>query len=836
MINRMLQRRFATNLSVLALFALITFLAHWSILLGDNIMKWDIWAADYPNQMFISDALAQGTFPMWNPLEMFGTPYYTVIGMPVLYPLTLFVNLFGVSIVTVAINYALHVMLGAFGTYLLVRCVLQNGQKPMSVSTLAVSVISGVIYCMSGLFLSNAQHIMIIISAAWIPFVFYFMLRYLRERRIYLLMLSAVCASLIWLGGYPEMFYDLFLLLFPFTIYLGYKRKASAFSSLLRASAPFFLLCAFTILASAVTMLPFLNIMSDMTRTGVSQNVMSMPFISFISAVLPDSTHILPEIEPSMSNFYMSIFLIVTLPMLRSVSMTRLRKMNLGLAIFCFVVMWGETAFLHTLLYNVLPGYSTFRFPSTLRAPLTLLLILLLADVWREILQKKSITPASLKFTGFLFAGSSLCTIAASVYYYAFTDQSSERLLSLVTSGIICAVIFGAYLLIFSKMSADQLFAKRLPLLLSGIVLAECLTFTYFATATTISHSTPIESQSQKMQDFAEVAVNNHENRDPSIEFKDSERSTSGFDSQYIAFNKTFDEEGYLSFKLQAPEAYKTTANRSVITSNPVVYFTNDVITDVDYSHWVQDLSVSPAQIYVNTPLNFSGSPEQLTQIQPSIIETFELSHEKSGNTATVTEKYAKDALVSRILRVYVEDSELTHVHMSLDFNSDSGEIHSTSADFDILRDEQGSYIQTPLPDVNTTYSSIKISLTETVVRDIVGVTYERLNSVPEVEVTHFGYNSARATVQVPTEGYLVILQTYNEYWNAYVDGQPADIELINETFMGLHVSSGIHEITLEFRPTDLYVGLGITVSFYVALLIAFIFSKKKQSFSDSMN
>ena len=42
---------------VFALFLLISFLMNWSLLLGENVMKWDIWDAEYPFQVLMSEAI-----------------------------------------------------------------------------------------------------------------------------------------------------------------------------------------------------------------------------------------------------------------------------------------------------------------------------------------------------------------------------------------------------------------------------------------------------------------------------------------------------------------------------------------------------------------------------------------------------------------------------------------------------------------------------------------------------------------------------------------------------------------------------------------------------------
>lgn len=96
----------------------IIFIANWSIILGSNMMQYDIWDAHYPMHVIVSDAIHSGTFPIWNPLYNFGTPYYAMIGTPVFYPLTLIFDFIGYSSKSPACEYWVHLVIIAVGMYL----------------------------------------------------------------------------------------------------------------------------------------------------------------------------------------------------------------------------------------------------------------------------------------------------------------------------------------------------------------------------------------------------------------------------------------------------------------------------------------------------------------------------------------------------------------------------------------------------------------------------------------------------------------------------------------------------------------------------------------------
>ncbi|MEA4965347.1 MAG: YfhO family protein [Oscillospiraceae bacterium] len=818
------------NLLVFLIFAGIVFFVNWSILLGDNLMKWDIWDAEYPSQVFISDVIKSGTFPVWNPLEMFGTPYYCIVGMPVLYPVTLLIDLMPTRVNLVAVSYCLHIVIAAFGAYLLSKSYLSRRYGGTDASVVIASFLAGVIYAGSGIFLSNAQHIMIIISAAWIPYVLYCILRYLDTRSIVFLMLGGIAASMIWLGGYPEMFFDLFLLLIPFVMVLSYSREGSVIKSILKAAVPFLLLVVFTMLAAAVTMIPFVNYLPELTRSDMGQNPNTQPFYALFSAILPGTRSVFTGSESSMNNFYASIFLLITLPMVPSTTFSKERKVSFALAVVCFLLFWGKSSALHSLLYRFVPFYSSFRFPTTLRALFLLFVLLGMLDVWLDVIRNRSFSHTALRVTKV----AALILLAAwavlSVWLLVQNDDSyhADVLSSLSSSCFLAGAIFGSYWLLFYLEQTKNLFQHSFPIVLTVLVICEVFVYAYSATSDTIAQGLPTQSvyseSDQKSIDAQETAL---ESRNNTLEFKDSVRSTSGLDSQKILFQKTFDEEGYLSFKLRDTENYKATYNRSIIASNPVVYFTNDVVSadSVAFDVWANQPSVSSTQIFVDEPLLSTIDEDSLTEIHPSAVSAVDLDSVVADHTIHITSSIAVDTSVSRALRIYLAaEDAVGETPATLQFTDSSGKVRSFSSNFPVSTSENGElYIEFCLPSVNAAYSEVTVSLESAFPLRCVQYSYERLNSSENVVVDHFGLNSFSVTVHADTEGYLTILQSYNQYWQATVNGEPAEISKVNQAFMGIHLEPGTYEIQMKFRPTDLFVGFGISAAFYLVFVIAMV-------------
>ena len=177
------------NIVCFFLYVFLAFFANRFLLLGQTLMKWDIMDAHYPNAMFLANSLSNGIFPLWNPLFNYGVPQYAAIGMPVYYPTTFLFSLFGYSVWFVGVEYCLHVVFACFGMFLLSKFFMEyNGYK----EAVYISFAAGLIYGFSTVFLSNAQHLMIIISATWMPYVFLYVRKYLANNKILYLIIAGI--------------------------------------------------------------------------------------------------------------------------------------------------------------------------------------------------------------------------------------------------------------------------------------------------------------------------------------------------------------------------------------------------------------------------------------------------------------------------------------------------------------------------------------------------------------------------------------------------------------------------------------------------------------------
>ena len=158
--------------------------------------------------------------------------------------------------------------------------------------------------------------------------------------------------------------------------------------------------------------------------------------------------------------------------------------------------------------------------------------------------------------------------------------------------------IYGYWFYVNKNGTVSNNFSR---ILFAFIVCGELLIFSYCETPITITefpHNAYLNNGSANARINNEISTNIKRNRN--INFANNLRSRNGLNSKKIVFDKTFDSEGYVSFKLSAVENYKKTYNRSIIETNPVIYFTNDVVTskEVDYAAWSNAPNVNPEYSY----------------------------------------------------------------------------------------------------------------------------------------------------------------------------------------------------------------------------------------------
>ena len=809
------------QLGAALLFLLFAAVCNWSLLMGENLMKWDIWDAEYPSQMLMSDALANHTLPLWDPLMRYGTPNYAIVGSPIWYPLTLLLAWVGYTPQILALSYVIHIAIGGYGMFLLAGWDTGWEKGKRNFQSLCAGIIAGLLYCGSGIFLSNAEHIMIILSAAWIPYIFYFTRGFLQKKKMFWGMAAGACAGFILMGGYPEMFYNLFLFLVPYVLYFQFRREKSVVQNIGSALFAYLKIALCTAMACCVTLLPFLCNMKLISRGNeLGQVPIGFDFSSLLSLLFPGTSTFISGMEVTMVNYYVGLILILLIP---GILLGRFahKGIYLFLGAVSMLLCMGRESFLHTLIYRFFPMYDSFRFPTLSRAFLAIFLILLAVPVIGKLLEGK-VDDYVLKFSriifGIILAGAALCALLCNF----ITDSSGvdiDKLKNFSDAAFLSALLIGSYLVLFYGAGSNSFGGKKWQTTVTAAVCAELLVFAYVANPITVSKYEQSQyTYNYETQLAVEEATSQGERRDRDTNFAGQKRSTSGLDSNRIVCEKTFDEEGYVSFRLKSTEDFLSTYCRSIMEQNPEVYFTNNVVTpeEVSFDEWKNACDTPSEQIYVEEKLEKQA--ETVQKFQPEILSRDSLESSEQDGWLLLEDSFGAGTEKTGRIRLYLDPQVKTETVSLEAVFCREWEKHY-QGDFEVLTDENGKYVDLYFPDVDAVYQSIRIKSDEKI-SALEYVTTDRLAEDQFVDVYDFGFNSIGMTVHVPAEGYVTLLQAKHEGWTVYVDGEKTEITTVDQCFMGVRLEPGEHTVIFRFRPVDFFLGAAITGIYFILFLL----------------
>jgi hypothetical protein len=158
-----------------------------------------------PPRFFWVESIKHFDFPLWNPYQFSGHPFFANPQHALLYP---FNGLFFLLPFDVAFNgiIILHFFLGGLFTYLFVRDLKVNPTG---------ALISGLIFMLSGYLLSVHSLLTILLSSVWMPLIMMFFRRAMIGQGFKNEILTAILIAISFLGGGIEIVYgNFFVLLF----------------------------------------------------------------------------------------------------------------------------------------------------------------------------------------------------------------------------------------------------------------------------------------------------------------------------------------------------------------------------------------------------------------------------------------------------------------------------------------------------------------------------------------------------------------------------------------------------------------------------------------------
>lgn len=90
-----------------------------------------------------------------------------------------------------------------------------------------------------------------------------------------------------------------------------------------------------------------------------------------------------------------------------------------------------------------------------------------------------------------------------------------------------------------------------------------------------------------------------------------------------------------------------------------------------------------------------------------------------------------------------------------------------------------------------------------------------------QLEVTNINKNILTGKIKIDNDDSLLMLTLpYEKGWNIYVDGKKVDYEEVYNTFIGIRLDSGEHEIKMKFYSPGLILGFIFSISGIVSLIL----------------
>jgi hypothetical protein len=372
-------------IAVLAAENLVVFGRHY---FGGYGFPWDFNGSYYAAAAYWTEALAQGSLPMWMPFQSMGYPFLLNLQTAVFYPPLWVFPALGIPYTlpaAVAVQ-CLHVFAGALGMYVLARALLRSRRE---------ALLAAFVFQLFGGFYSNAQHVDIIRSFALTPWLLWTCLpprtaeRTLPLRtRFAPLAIFAMAA-----GGYPGNLLAALLLLGVWTactlVQRRFARRALLWASALAASAVLGLGMA------AIHLGPAWMYRDELLRYYNAGRIFRAALgVAHLPGLLLENRGM--PIDVSMTSTWVGAAVLAGVCFLAGRSWRRFWPLAAA-AVVAAAMAAGDALPLAPLLRRLVPPLGYSRFPSSdYRGFFAVLIILLAAAGWRD-LRRRRVT-----FPGFL--------------------------------------------------------------------------------------------------------------------------------------------------------------------------------------------------------------------------------------------------------------------------------------------------------------------------------------------------------------------------------------------------------------------------------------------------
>ncbi len=337
-----------------------------------------------PPRFFWVESIKYGDFPLWNPYQFSGQPFFANPQNAILYPLN---GLFFLLPFDVAFNtlILLHFFLGGLFTYLFLKDLKVNSTG---------ALISGLIFMLSGYLLSVHSLLTTLLSSAWTPLIMMFFRRTIDGKGFKNGMFTALLITISFLGGGIEIVYGNFLVLLMMVIFwpspsiwfVGDEPRVYRFLDLFpvywRRIRSLLIVSILFLSLSAVQLFPFLELFHHSIRgTGISYQeatIWSFAPKDTLLFFLPDAYGYWLDMKKYWtSQCWLKTLYTGGLPFILSLifflapcgnrnglgGIEKNKKLYLGLMLFSLFLSLGKYNPLYLFLFKYVPFFNGIRYP-----------------------------------------------------------------------------------------------------------------------------------------------------------------------------------------------------------------------------------------------------------------------------------------------------------------------------------------------------------------------------------------------------------------------------------------------------------------------------------------
>jgi hypothetical protein len=336
-------------------------------------MKWDIMDITLPWNYYITECLANGELPLWNPFLNGG---FAQMGINDTWnPITWLIGWgFGYDATVIQLQYLGHLLFGGIGFYQIGRFI------GWSRTTRLLTASS---FMLSGFMIGNAQHLGWIIGASWLPWIFLNYRKWEQNPSVVRSIFLAMTSALMFLGSYPGVFVGvvyILLFMFVFRVIKVFRRHDFAFLKKMIGSAV--LSGVMFLMLTLVAWLSMLRLSLHINRgdsfaldSALSGSLpveaistFLFPFASVSEMVMWGNDWTLVNCYWGLLPFSFLIFSFFQKSFFRNEGsiFSKIKWYLFGGILFFAISMWNDLP-LRTLMYKFIPLMDIFRLPTYFR-------------------------------------------------------------------------------------------------------------------------------------------------------------------------------------------------------------------------------------------------------------------------------------------------------------------------------------------------------------------------------------------------------------------------------------------------------------------------------------